>query len=633
MNKEDSLFTIKMRAANNGSHISGAERILDEKNLSRVSACLVERALNHSKGFPDFINVKIEKCDNPDVIDALEVTTVVTNSVAESYEKIKKILSSVNVSRVDEIMSMFSETYAMRGAMLLDADTLERLEPDRERGIRATYMDDASSIQRKNVAEKNHYMEAIVLATKVQNAPGIIAEICVSDDPDYVTGYVATKQHGYVRLTTIKEKGSPNGGRIFLYRGKKDDVARTIEYLEKKPVLVRGIENINSKGMQSKEEFLKRELDRLKKEDLYRQCKTIESPTSVHAQIEGKELLVFSSNDYLGLASHPRVVSASVEMIKKWGVGSGGSRLTTGTRPLNVELESCIAKFKGTESALVWATGYMANVGTISAFVGKDDYVFSDSLNHASIIDGCKLSGANIVVYKHNDMADLEKKLSDIGTAAKKLVVSDAVFSMDGDILDLPRFIDICVRYGAWSMIDEAHSTGVLGATGRGICEYFGCKHPDIIMGTLSKAIGSEGGFVAGSKLLIEYLINKSRSFIFSTAPDMAALAASIESFRMLIEDSSLVRKLNDNIALFRDKLAESGIFVNSQSPIIPLIIGDEKKAMDISHELSSKGLLIPAIRYPTVARGEARLRITISATHSENDIIEAANIIASCIK
>ncbi len=623
-------FSVKMRASRAGTHTSGAEKIVPASNVPDVASLLTERALCHPKGAPDFLNIKIEAL--PDDIlhfKALEVTTHVTTSAEEGLSLAARLLADEGITRIEEIMRRFSESHSMRGAMLLDADTLERLEPDRERGVRATYMDDVASLAKGTARGKNHYAEAIVLATKVQHAPGIIGEICVSDDPDYVTGYVATKKLGYRRITVIKEKGDPNGGRIFLYRGKKEDVAKTIEFLEKTPALVENVPVLDKGGEESRFDGLRSDLEKRESQGLSRRCRTLSSPTGPTAVVDGRELVVLSSNDYLDLARDERVTSAAEKAARDWGAGSGGSRLTTGTQPPHGRLERDLADFKGTEAAIVYATGYMANVGAITALVKRGDAILSDELNHASIIDACRLSGADVFVYRHNDMEDLDRKLSLCREHRRRLAVSDGVFSMDGDMLDLPKFLEVTRRHDAFSMVDEAHATGVVGKTGRGLAEHFGCAHPDISMGTLSKALGSEGGFVCGSKLLIDYLRNLSRPFIFSTAPCAPAMAAASAALAVLKSEPERVERLRTNVAFFIAELKKRGICAASESAIVPIIVGDERKALEASAALEEAGFLIPAIRYPAVARGSARLRVAVMCSHTKEQLANSA--LSSC--
>ena len=626
----DAYYSVKMRAERGGRHTSGAEKIVPAKSVPAVAALLAERALVHPNGEPDFVNLKIEsQLSNILRLKALPVTTHATKTPEEGLSLAAHLLSGEGITRIDEIVSLFPATHSMRGAMLLDADTLERLEPDKERGVRATYMDDVSSLAKGTARGKNHYAEAIVLATKVQNAPGIAGEICISDDPDYVTGYVATRNLGYRRITVIKKKGDPRGGRIFLYRGRREDVGKTIDFLEKTPVLVEDVPVLAKAGEAQRFSSLAADLDAREAQGLSRRCRTLASPTGPAAVVEGRELVVLSSNDYLDLARDERVTSAASKAAGEWGAGSGGARLTTGTQPPHIQLELDLARFKGTESAIVYASGYMANVGAITALVGRGDAVLSDELNHASIIDACRLSGADIFVYRHNDMDDLDRKLSLCREHRRRLAVSDGVFSMDGDILDLPRFLEVTRRHDSFSMVDEAHATGVVGKTGRGLAEHFGCGHPDISMGTLSKALGSQGGFVCGSRLLVDYLRNVSRPFIFSTSPGAPAVVAATTALSVLEAEPERVERLRENARYFLSELSKRGISAASESAIIPILVGDERCAMAASKALEERGFLVPAIRYPTVAKGTARLRVAVMSAHTHAQLSEAAAAIA----
>lgn len=633
------LYSLKMRAEKSvgkREHVSGAEKILPEEELPEHLAALLSRALHHAKGKADFVNFKVEAIA-PEAVEhlpALPVSTVEVETPAEGRRVIIDALEKLGLKNGEAILAKFSETYGMRGAMLLDADTLERLEPDAERGLRATYMDVARAAGSPSDC-KNHFAEAVVLATKVVHAPHIVTEICVSDDPDYVTGYVAAPSLGYRRITKLKEAGSPDGGRIFLYRGPRDGVAETIRYLEKQCVLVSGVPdspagNVRPQGM---EEMLAEELAAKKARHLCREMHEIDSAQAAHVTVGGAEKLLLASNNYLGLVDHPRLKRAAQEAVERYGCGSGGSRLTTGTLPLHTKLEEELASFKGTEAALLFDTGYMANVGILSALGQKGAVFFSDELNHASIIDGCRLSRAKTVVYRHSDMKDLEEKLA-VHAHCTGVIVSDAVFSMDGDIADLPRILELARKYHVWSMVDEAHSTGVLGGTGRGICEHFHLKEkPDVLMGTLSKALASEGGYVCGSRLLIDYLKNTARSFIFSTSQSPANLAAASAALQLLQEEPERVARLQENVRVFCAALAEHGVEAQSETAIVPLIVGEESLAVKIAKELERQGVLVSAIRYPTVAKGAARLRVALAATHTKEELKSAAARIASCMR
>lgn len=366
-------------------------------------------------------------------------------------------------------------------------------------------------------------------------------------------------------------------------------------------------------------EGIKDKLEKIKEHNLYREIRYLSKPQDKYTTIDGNDILLMSSNNYLGLCNNDEVKYATIEAINLYGLGSGGSRLTTGSYDLHRKLEKKIAEFKKYESALIFNTGYMANVGVISAICDEDYYIFSDELNHASIIDGCRLSKGKIIVYKHNNMEDLASKVREI-KPKKGVIVTDSVFSMDGDIADLPQIVKIAKDYGLLTIVDDAHATGVIGENGRGSSEYFGCDI-DITIGTLSKAIGSEGGFVCASNEIIDYLKNRSRSFIFSTALSPAVIGGAIKSFEIIGRDNTLAKKLINNINYMCKGLKDIGFDVNSDSPIIPIIIGNEELAIKFSNLLFEEGIHIPAIRYPTVRLNEARLRMTIMATHTYEDI------------
>ncbi|WP_290727242.1 8-amino-7-oxononanoate synthase [Fibrobacter sp. UBA2449] len=370
----------------------------------------------------------------------------------------------------------------------------------------------------------------------------------------------------------------------------------------------------------------------------------METPESSRVKIrmpdgDSQEQILLASNSYLDLADVDELKQMMAQAVLEWGTGSGGARLTTGNKTPHQELEEFIAKFKGEESAITFNTGYMANVGTISALCGKNDFIFSDELNHASIIDGIKLSRAKCFVYKHNDMADLERVIKESRTEQdartfRGLIVTDAVFSMDGDLANLPELLRIAKDNDCLLMIDEAHATGVLGKTGRGLAEHYGCAHADVTVGTLSKAVAAEGGFVAGKQQLIDFLRNKARSFIFTTAMAPAVAAAACNNLRYIDAHAERVQNLRDNVKFFCDALLHEGVnVVQSPSAIVPIVIGDEACALKISAALQDAGILIPAIRYPTVAKGQARLRASLMATHTHEQLQAAATVIAQAVK
>ena len=388
------------------------------------------------------------------------------------------------------------------------------------------------------------------------------------------------------------------------------------------------------------DDFTKDVLETAKLNNTYRTLRTMETPESSHVKIHvadahaSSEQLLLASNSYLDLANIPELKQAMAQAVLDWGTGSGGARLTTGNKTPHDELENELAKFKGEEAAITFNTGYMANVGTISALCGKSDIIFSDALNHASIIDGIRLSRATCVVYKHNDMIDLERAIQENATNQKMLIVTDAVFSMDGDLANLPELLRIAHTYNCLLMIDEAHATGVIGQTGRGLAEHYGCEHADVTVGTLSKAIACEGGFVAGKKQLIEFLKNKSRSFIFTTAMSPAMAAGALRNLQFLESHPERVQQLQENVKFFCEALQREGLNVpQSPSAIIPVIIGDEAAALNASAKLLERGYVIPAIRYPTVAKGQARLRASLMATHTHEELERAAKAIAQVIK
>ncbi len=382
----------------------------------------------------------------------------------------------------------------------------------------------------------------------------------------------------------------------------------------------------------NKWERMEKELDNLKKNYLYRTMKVIEGPQNSHVIYQGRDMLMLASNAYLDFCNDERVKEYTIKVLKKYGTGSGGSRLTTGTTNIHMELEETLARLKGREAAIVFNTGFAANSGIIPAICHEGDVIFSDELNHASIIDGCRQSKAKTVIYKHNDMADLEEKVRGF-KGCTGLIVSDAVFSMDGDIVNLPELVRIADKYGLLSMVDEAHATGVIGETGRGVEEHYHMEGSvDICMGTLSKAFGAEGGFVCGSHILIEYLKNKTRSFIFSTSLSPATMAAANKAACLMMEEPERVKKLQKNVKWFCKCLSENGLDFTSETAIVPIRIGDEEKAYKVSQKMMEKGYFISAIRYPTVKKGQAILRAALMSSHTKEELYGAARAIRESI-
>lgn len=385
------------------------------------------------------------------------------------------------------------------------------------------------------------------------------------------------------------------------------------------------------------ENKLKEELEELENNDLNRSIGDLRFISSTKAiDKDGKEYLVFGTNNYLGLTHHPDVINASKEA-NLYGTGSTGSRLTTGASFEARELEKNISEFKGTESTLIFNTGYMANLGVIYAITKENDIIFSDQLNHASIIDGTRISKAKVKVYKHKDTANLEEEIKEEkekGDYSNFFIVSDGVFSMDGDIAPLPELTEIAKKYNCCLIIDDAHATGVIGKTGKGTVEYFKDKtgkdlsaYVDLQIGTLSKALASEGGFVCGKQVYIDYLINKSRPFIFSTALSPATIASANAALNLLKENSEdYLSNLNENTKLMRKLLSDAGLnIVEGETPIIPIIVGPAELANRLSDELKKEGILVSAIRPPSVPKEMSRLRLTIIATHTKEEIEFAA--------
>jgi 8-amino-7-oxononanoate synthase len=378
---------------------------------------------------------------------------------------------------------------------------------------------------------------------------------------------------------------------------------------------------------------MNRRLAALREQNLFRELRRVDSPQLTHIQFAGHTFLNFSSNDYLGLANHPALKEAAIRATEKFGVGAGASRLVCGSLAPFHELEDALAALKKTEAALVFSTGYAAALGCIGALLGGDDVIILDKLVHACIVDAAKLSGAKIRVFAHNDLADLEDKLKWAASSQKTpsanrqiLVVTESIFSMDGDAAPLREIAALKEKYGAWLMVDEAHATGIFGKNGGGLAEQLGVSDRiEIQMATLGKALGSSGGCICGSRPLINLLINRARSFIFSTAPSPASVAAATAAIRLVqsADGVQLRQKLQANIAKFQSACGIRPAEVSSA--IIPLILGDETKAVEAAAKLREQVIFVPAIRYPAVARGAARLRVTLTAAHSSADIGQLA--------
>ena len=374
----------------------------------------------------------------------------------------------------------------------------------------------------------------------------------------------------------------------------------------------------------SKLDWLNQEINSLKEQGLYNRIRTIGSAQGAWLTVDGKSVLNFCSNNYLGLANHPRIVEAARAATDKYGVGPAAVRSIAGTMDLHVQLEQSLARFKGAEDVITFQSGFTANVGTISALVGKEDVVFSDRLNHASIIDGCRLSGAKIIPYEHNDPGALEDAIKDnLSNYRRALIVTDGVFSMDGDIAPLPELYEVAKKYDILFMVDDAHGEGVLGKGGRGIVDHFGLNGKvDIEVGTMSKAFGVVGGMVAGDKTIVEWLRQRGRPFLFSSAvtvPDAAACLAAVD---LLEESTELVDKLWSNAKYFKAEMKKLGFDTGvSETPITPVMLGEAPLAQQFSRELFEESVFAMAIGYPTVAKGKARIRVMISAAHDNDDL------------
>jgi 8-amino-7-oxononanoate synthase len=374
---------------------------------------------------------------------------------------------------------------------------------------------------------------------------------------------------------------------------------------------------------------LNNRLAAIREQGLLRELRRVNSPQGPRIEINGRTLLNFSSNDYLGLANHPAVKEAAIKAVSDFGAGSGASRLICGSLAPHHELEEALAEFKGTEAALTFSSGYATALATICALLGKDDVIICDKLVHASIVDGARLSGATIRVFAHNDLNELEEKLKwandksrSTNHASRTLIVTESVFSMDGDRAPLREIAELKEKYGAWLMVDEAHATGLYGANRRGLAEELGVSGKiDVQMGTLGKALGASGGYICGSRALIDYLINRARSFIFSTAPPPAAAATATAGVNLVreAEGKCLATQLWQRVKEFQSVFGR--LSSRTQSAISPIILGDENAAIAAATQLRERGIFVPAIRYPSVARGSARLRITLTAAHSAEDI------------
>ncbi|MEZ4714141.1 MAG: glycine C-acetyltransferase [Caldilineaceae bacterium] len=375
--------------------------------------------------------------------------------------------------------------------------------------------------------------------------------------------------------------------------------------------------------------WIEEEMARLRESGLLTNIRTIESAMDGWVTIEGRRLLNFCANNYLGLANHPRLRQAAVDAIDRFGVGPGAVRTIAGTNSLHVELETRLAAFKRAEACITFQSGFMANLAVLPALVGQGDVIFSDELNHASIIDACRLSRAQVVRYRHNDVADLAAQVKETTEFRRRIIVTDGVFSMDGDIAPLPGIVEVAEAYGIMVMVDDAHGEGVLGKGGRGIVDHFGLHgRVDVEVGTLSKAFGVVGGLVAGRQVIVDWLRQRARPFLFSSAMTAPDVAACIEATNMLQESTALVDQLWANTELLRQGMQQLGFDTGaSQTPIVPVMLGEAPLAQQVSRRLFEEGLFVMAIGYPTVPLGKARIRVMNSAAHSRQDLEQALDI------
>jgi glycine C-acetyltransferase len=384
--------------------------------------------------------------------------------------------------------------------------------------------------------------------------------------------------------------------------------------------------------------FLTDQLNDLKAKGTHFTLRVLEDEQAPECTFDGKSVINLASNNYLGLTTHPKLREAALEATRKYGVGSGAVRTIAGTMKIHMELEEKIARFKNVEACVVFQSGFTANAGTVSAILGKDDFIISDQLNHASIIDGARLSRAKILVFEHKNIADAEVKLASVkDQPGRKLLISDGVFSMDGDIGPLPGLCELAEKYGAIMMVDDAHASGVLGRNGRGTIDHFNVHgRVDIQVGTLSKAIGALGGYVCGTRDLIDFLYHRARPFLFSTSHPPSVAATCIAAFDVLEQEPARIEKLWENTRFWKKELALLAFDTGgkttpaSETPITPIIIGDGKLTMEFSRELFKEGVLGTGITFPTVPEGKARVRTIMTATHTKDALQKALGVLSS---
>ncbi|ACO34558.1 MULTISPECIES: glycine C-acetyltransferase [Acidobacterium] len=383
------------------------------------------------------------------------------------------------------------------------------------------------------------------------------------------------------------------------------------------------------------------QLDELKQKGTHFRLRVLDDIQAPVCTYDGKKVINLASNNYLGLCDHPKLREAAIQAIRDYGVGSGAVRTIAGTMKIHMELEEKIARFKNVEACVVFQSGFTANAGTVSSILGKEDFIISDELNHASIIDGARLSRAKIKVFRHKDVAHAEELLKEVASEpGRKLIITDGVFSMDGDIGPVDKLCDLADKYGAIMMVDDAHASGVLGRNGRGSVDHFGCHgRVDVQVGTLSKAIGALGGYVCGSKDLIDYLYHRARPFLFSTSHPPSVAATCIAAFDILENEPERIERLWSNTRYFKEQLGHAGFDIGgkstpaSETPITPIIVGDGRKTMDFSRALFDAGVMATGIAFPTVPEGKARIRTIMTSEHTREQLDQALDIIVKTAK